>query len=388
MPMSPETSAARRVGALVLAALAVLALAVLLIGDRQNLFQPKNHYYVRFVSVVGLRQGSDVQLNGVNVGSVERIVLPADTGENLLEVWIHVDARYEQRIRRDSVARIKTLGLLGDKYLELISGSPATDPIPEGGEIPAAPPTNVEQLAEAGEDVMNNIVTISHQLTRILGRMDRGEGLLGELTTDVDPNRKVSVEILDTLEAMRRAVERLESGEGAIPRLINDRDLGDRLEVSLARLDAVLEKAETGEGLIHALLTDAEQKQRFERSLANVEAATAKLAAAGDALEESDAFLGRLLHDEEYGRRVGEDLAALLANLRQVSEKLNKGDGSAARLINDPAFAEALQDIVVGVEESKLLRWLIRNRQKAGIEKRYETTRDELDRRGEDPGPP
>lgn len=386
--MSPETSATRRVGALVLAALAVLALAVLLIGDRQNLFQPKNRYYVRFVSVVGLRQGSDVQLNGVNVGSVERIVLPADTGENLLEVWITVDARYEQRIRRDSVARIKTLGLLGDKYLELTSGSPATEPIPEEGEIPAAPPTNVEQLAEAGEDVMNNVVTISHQLTRILGRMDRGEGLLGELTTDVDPNRKVSVEILDTLEALRRAVDRIESGEGAIPRLINDRELADRIEVSLARLDAVLEKAETGEGLIPALLTDAEQKQRFERSLANVEAATAKLAAAGDALEESDAFLGRLLHDEEYGRRVGEDLAALLANLRQVSEKLNQGDGSAARLINDPAFAEALQDIVVGVEESKLLRWLIRNRQKAGIEKRYETTRDELDRRGEDPGPP
>lgn len=386
--MSPETTAVRRVGALVLAAVVVLGLAVLLIGDRQNLFQPKNRYYVRFVSVAGLRQGSDVQLNGVNVGSVERIVLPTDTGENLLEVWLTVDARYEQRIRRDSVARIKTLGLLGDKYLELTSGSSSSDPIPEGGEIPAAPPTNVEQLAEAGEDVMNNIVTISHQLTRILGRMDRGEGLLGELTTDVDPDRKVSVEILDTLEALRRAVERLENGEGAIPRLINDRELGDRLEVSLGRLDAVLEKAETGEGLIHSLLTDAEQKERFERSLANIETATAKLAAAGDALEQSDAFLGRMLHDEEYGRKVADDLQALVANLRQVAEKLNKGDGSAARLLNDPAFAEALQDIVVGVEDSKLLRWLIRNRQKAGIEERYDAARDELDRRGEDPGPP
>lgn len=386
--MSPETSAARRVGALVLAAVVALGLAVLLIGDRQNLFQPKNRYYVRFVSVAGLRQGSDVQLNGVNVGSVERIVLPTDTGENLLEVWLTVDARYEQRIRRDSVARIKTLGLLGDKYLELTSGSASTDPIPEGGEIPAAAPTNVEQLAEAGEDVMHNVVTISHQLTRILGRMDRGEGLLGELTTDVDPDRKVSVEILDTLEALRRAVERLENGEGAIPRLINDRELGDRLEISLGRLDTVLEKAETGDGLIHSLLTDAEQKERFERSLANIETATAKLAAAGDALEQSDAFLGRMLHDEEYGRKVADDLEALVANLRQVAEKLNKGDGSAARLLNDPAFAEALQDIVVGVEESKLLRWLIRNRQKAGIEERYDATRDELDRRGEDPGPP
>ena len=35
---------------------------------------------------------------------------------------------------------------------------------------------------------------------------------------------------------------------------------------------------------------------------------------------------------------------------------------------------------VVGVDQSKLLRWLIRNRQKAGIQKRYHDTRDELER--------
>jgi len=90
----------------------------------QNLFTAKTRYLVRLVSVSGLQVGSQVQLNGVNVGSVERIVLPVDMGENLLEVWISVDSRYEQRIRRDSVARIKTLGLLGDKYVELTSGSP------------------------------------------------------------------------------------------------------------------------------------------------------------------------------------------------------------------------------------------------------------------------
>src|SRR5690606_37034202 len=171
-----ESASARRVGLLTLVAVAVAAAAILLIGDRQNLFKQKNDYFVRFVSVSGLRPGSDVQLNGVNVGSVERIVLPREIGENLLEVHVSIDARYEQRLRRDSLARIKTLGLLGDKYLEITSGSPASDLVPEGGEIAAAPPTNVEQLAEAGEDVMNNIVTISHQMTGILGRMERGEG--------------------------------------------------------------------------------------------------------------------------------------------------------------------------------------------------------------------
>ena len=386
--MSPEPPAARRVGLLVLAAVAVLAFAVLLIGDRRNLFQAKNRYFVRYVSVVGLQVGSQVQLNGVRVGSVEKIVLPTDTGANLLEVWIAVDARYEQRIRTDSVARIKTLGLLGDKYVELTSGSPAAAMIPEYGEVPAAAQTNVEQFAEAGEDVMNNVVAISHQLATILGRMERGEGILGELTTEVEPGRKVSTEVLDTLAALRRVAEELESGRGALPRLIHDPVLGERIASSADRLDVFLTKAEQGEGLLPTLLTDAEQTRRFESALENLERTTARLATAAEHLESSEAFIGRLLNDEAYGREVTEELRRLLTNLANVAEKLDHGDGSAARLLNDPTIAQSIEDIVIGVDESKMLRWLVRNRQKAGIEKRYHETREELEKQGVEPDKP
>ncbi len=375
--MPPESASARRVGLLTLVAVAVAAAAILLIGDRQNLFKQKNDYFVRFVSVSGLRPGSDVQLNGVNVGSVERIVLPREIGENLLEVHVSIDARYEQRLRRDSLARIKTLGLLGDKYLEITSGSPASDLVPEGGEIAAAPPTNVEQLAEAGEDVMNNIVTISHQMTGILGRMERGEGLLGELTVDADPDRKLGREILDTLAAIRAAIERLETGTGTVPRLMHDAQMADRIQSAVTRLDGLLGRAETGDGLLPALLDDAAQKESFARTLTHLESVTGQLAAVLTRLEQGDALAGRLLHDEAWGEQVSADLAALVANLRQVAEKLNRGDGTAARLLNDPAFAEALEDILVGIDESRMLRWLIRNRQKAGIEKRYDAARSE-----------
>ena len=375
--MPPESASARRVGLLTLVAVAVAAAAILLIGDRQNLFKQKNDYFVRFVSVSGLRPGSDVQLNGVNVGSVERIVLPREIGENLLEVHVSIDARYEQRLRRDSLARIKTLGLLGDKYLEITSGSPASDLVPEGGEIAAAPPTNVEQLAEAGEDVMNNIVTISHQMTGILGRMERGEGLLGELTVDADPDRKLGREILDTLAAIRAAIERLETGTGTVPRLMHDAQMADRIQSAVTRLDGLLGRAETGDGLLPALLDDAAQKESFAHTLTHLESVTGQLAAVLTRLEQGDALAGRLLHDEAWGEQVSADLAALVANLRQVAEKLNRGDGTAARLLNDPAFAEALEDILVGIDESRMLRWLIRNRQKAGIEKRYDAARSE-----------
>ncbi|HYH44963.1 MAG TPA: MlaD family protein, partial [Thermoanaerobaculia bacterium] len=170
---------AARVGLLVLAAVAVLALGVFLIGDQNNLFSRKNRYYIDFGSVSGVKPGNPVQLNGVDVGTVDQVILPTDPARKLIRVWITVDRAYAGRVRTDSRARIKTLGLLGDKFVEITSGSPTFPIVPSDGNIQAASASNVDAILASGEDVMDNVVTISHQLNSILARMDRGEGLLG-----------------------------------------------------------------------------------------------------------------------------------------------------------------------------------------------------------------
>ena len=53
--------------------------------------------------------------------------------------------------------------------------SPMYPVIPSEGKIPAAQPTNVDALIASGEDVMDNVVQISHSLNNILDRMERGE---------------------------------------------------------------------------------------------------------------------------------------------------------------------------------------------------------------------
>lgn len=381
--MSRDPRATARVGLLVMVALALAGVAVFLLGEKQNLFRAKNHYYVRLASANGLQVGAAVQLNGVNVGQVVDVLLPEDMGETQLRVRLAVDARYEQRIRADSQARIKTLGLLGDKFVEVTSGSPAAPAIPEEGEIPSAPTTNVDQLVASGEDMMNNVLTISSQLAAILSRMERGEGLLGELTRDVEPGKKMTTELYATLESLRRAAEKIETGRGPMPRLLNDEALGDKLASSVDRLDAILARAESGEGVIGSLLSDAEQKAKLDRAFDALDRAAAAVAKIAERLEASEALLPKLLADEEYGRKVAADLERLLANLAVVSDKLAHGQGTAARLIDDPALYEAMNDIVIGIDESKFLRWLIRNRQEKGIEKRY----DDAHKAGEAPPP-
>ena len=127
-----------KVGLLVLVAIAIFVGGIFLIGDRQQLFARKSGYSVRFSQTAGLARGGGVQLNGVNVGQVTNVILPTDVTEQQITIEISVDRRFEERIREDSVARIKTLGLLGDKYIEITSGSPDAPQIPVGGFIPPA----------------------------------------------------------------------------------------------------------------------------------------------------------------------------------------------------------------------------------------------------------
>lgn len=381
--MSSDPRASLRVGAVVTIAFAVAGVALFLLGDRQNLFRAKNTYVVRFTTVSGLGAGASVQLNGVDVGQVRRVVLPEDMGQDQIEVFLEIDARYEQRIRADSQARIKTLGLLGDKYLELTSGSPGAPLIPEHGEIPTAPMTSVDQLVASGEDLMANILTISSQLTSILGRMDRGEGLLGELTSDAEPGSKLTEELHGTLVALRSAAEKIESGPGLIPKLLQDPGLAERVESSVTRVDSLLARAEEGEGMLPALLSDAAQKEKLVRTLDAFERAAQNLSALTEGLGEGDALLPKLLADDEFGKKVAGDLERLLGNLATISEKLAHGQGTAARLIDDPTIYEAANDILIGIDESKFLRWLVRSRQKKGIRSRYDAAHE----RGEAPHP-
>jgi phospholipid/cholesterol/gamma-HCH transport system substrate-binding protein len=373
-----------RVGLLVLAALAVLAIGLLVIGDRNNFFVRKTSYFVRFTQVGGLAPGAGVTLDGVNVGTVEKVVLPKNPQQREIDVWLAIDRRYSERLRapqtpspapdkeQTTKAKITTLGLLGDKYIELNSGSERYPTIPDEGEIPAASEANLDALVASGEDVMGNVAQISHSLQHILARMDRGEGLLGELTTESPTGRQLRESAVATLQSLQRLTNEMERGPGVLPRLINDRRLGERLNGVVERLDKVVESAQHGPGALPALLNDPGERARVDETLANLNAASKDLKDLTARFGKSQALLPRLLEDEAYGREVSERLRETVQHLDTAADRLVEGKGSAALLLNDPGIYDAINDVIVGVNRSPMLRWLVQNRQKAGIKQRYQ----------------
>lgn len=361
-----------KVGVLIILALVVASAAIFLVGERSNVFARKNEYFVRFESVSGLATGNPVQLNGVVVGSVRRVVLPVDVKEQYLTVWVSIDRRFADRVREDSRARIKTLGLLGDKYIELSSGSPGFTQIESGGEIRTGAATDVEKIIATGGDAVENLVAISYSLRTILERMEAGEGILGELTTESETGTRAKKSLVETFETFRDITAKLDSGEGTLGKLINDSSLADSAESAVAHLDGILGQVESGEGAVAALLNDPATRDKVNKSLDAMSTLTQDLAALVADIKGGEGLLSTMLFDKEYGAEVRQDIQQMIMNLRVLSDRLEQGDGTLGQLINDPQVYEAMNDIIVGIDESKMLRWLVRNRQKSGIQVRYE----------------
>src|SRR3989442_11434543 len=116
-----------RVGVFVLLALAALLGTIYALGARARLFEARYVIHADFTEVAGLTEGATVRLAGVQIGRVTGVHLPGEPGGKV-RVDLDITRRYADRIRQDSIARIETQGLLGDKVVEVTVGTTATPP--------------------------------------------------------------------------------------------------------------------------------------------------------------------------------------------------------------------------------------------------------------------
>jgi phospholipid/cholesterol/gamma-HCH transport system substrate-binding protein len=370
-----------RVGLLVSISLFILMLFLFFIGSEQKIFARKNEYEVRLENVTGLSQGNPVRMSGVTIGTIRDIKLPQDPKQKQVEILLMIDRNYAERIRGDSRARLKKLGLLtGDSYIDVTAGTPRFQALEPGSIIPAQRGTDVEALITSGEDLVENLVQISFSLKNILQRVDRGEGLLGEITTSPETKQRLTDTLLTTLNKTNAALAHMESGKGVVGKLLYDDKYAEELTASISGaaksmqvLTAKIQTSfETGDGMVPALLNDPEGKRRVYELIENLRTSSANLSSFTTSLQTGQGLVPRLINDKAYGDEALGEFTALVRQLNAVVTKINNGEGTAGKLISDPSVYESVNDILIGINESKLLRWLIRSRQQAGIEKRVE----------------
>jgi phospholipid/cholesterol/gamma-HCH transport system substrate-binding protein len=311
-----------RVGTMAVVAIVLAMVGTFLIGREQQFWELKQSYEIRFTRINGLRVGSVVSLIGVDIGSVDDVSFPENSSANYILVVVRVSGHAAARIREDSVARIRTIGLLGDKYVEISAGSPQAPKLPAGSIIPSADPIDYEALLGEGGDVIPNIVEVTNSLRNVLASIERGEGLLGQMVK----NREQGA---TTLADLQKTVAHVERTTAALERMAND--------------------VEAGKGAFGVLLRRGAETERLLKNLAT---ASAKLGALSERVEKAQGALPQLIQDKAYGQALLQDLRSTMRNLAEVSDKINHGKGTVAGLVNDPVLYEDAKDLVSSTRSS------------------------------------
>jgi phospholipid/cholesterol/gamma-HCH transport system substrate-binding protein len=373
-----------RVGLLVAVAAFVTMMFIFFIGSEQKIFAHKNEYFIHLPDAAGLAEGNPVKISGVTVGAVRDIYLPQDPKSRTVDITLTVDRKYGDRIRTDSRVRLKKLGLLsGDSYVDISAGTPKFDVLEPGSTILAARQTNVDQLLSSGEDLVDNLVQISYSMKNILARIDRGEGLIGELTTSPETKQRITDTFLTTMNKTNAMLAHVESGKGLLGRLVYDDKYATQLTGSISStadslriVSANVQKSfESGQGALPALLADPEGKKKVYDLVDNLRITSSNLATFSTTMQKGEGIVPRLMNDKVYADQALLQFNQLVAQLNTAVAKINNGEGTAGKIISDPSIYESINDILIGINESKLLRWLIRNRQERASRSAFRPSR-------------
>jgi phospholipid/cholesterol/gamma-HCH transport system substrate-binding protein len=207
-------SRAARLGAFIIATLAILAIGIFVIGSKQYLFSSTYQLKAQFDNVVGLDDGADVRLGGVHRGSVRNIVLPNKPGEKVTVVMDLAKATHEI-IKQDSVATIETEGLLGNQYMAISFGSPGTADVRDGDTIASQPPLEMTDLLkktsvilDSSQQAVQNATRATANLDSISAKIDRGQGTAGALVN----NKQLYDNLEQTSGAMRDTMVEAKAG--------------------------------------------------------------------------------------------------------------------------------------------------------------------------------
>jgi phospholipid/cholesterol/gamma-HCH transport system substrate-binding protein len=183
-------SQAFRLGLFVVAALAVLFVGVFLIGNRKSIFQKTYQVKADFQNVAGLADGADVRVGGLHQGTVKRIQLP-NRPDGKIVVTMDVDKGTRDVIKQDSVAAIKSEGLIGDRYIEISFGSENAPRLKDGDTIQSEPPIDMsnlvkkaDQLLDTAQGAVTDLNGTASNLKEISSKINEGKGTVGALIND------------------------------------------------------------------------------------------------------------------------------------------------------------------------------------------------------------
>jgi phospholipid/cholesterol/gamma-HCH transport system substrate-binding protein len=210
--------------------------------SRENIFTRSYHMEVVFENVMGLREGDNVFVRGVDVGKIRSLQIRPD--------GVHVSMTLEQPVKLHEDYQIEILpsSALGGRYLNIYEGSINLPAIPASARIVGVTPVDLineatkitQMIKEALEEgqILDNLKTTMAQVKEITTRLSEGEGTLGKLMSEDDT---LYEDLKAAVNSFKNFTDSVEGGKGTIGRLMTDDELYEEAKLLLHELRATVD---------------------------------------------------------------------------------------------------------------------------------------------------
>jgi len=171
-----KTKMELQVGVFVFIAILIFVFFILLIGDLKTL---SSGYKVRFIFnfINGVKIGAPVRFAGVDVGEVKEIDFSGKPGVEPAKIIVVGWVKKNIKIPQDSTVWVNTLGLLGERYVEVMPGEDYKKCIPPGGSLVGTDPIAMHEVAQLAKNIADN-------LENIISSVRNEQGTIGKLIYD------------------------------------------------------------------------------------------------------------------------------------------------------------------------------------------------------------
>lgn len=209
-----------KVGLFVAIAFILLAVVIFSISDFYTV-QPQYTLRVRFNFAGGMQAGAPVRLAGVNIGEVKYIRLFRDEASQKMQAEAGIQVSKEAVIEEDAVAYVNTLGLIGEKYLEIIPGTAGAKVLTAGEALLGKDSVPVEKFMEASFHAVQQIEETVASINSVLSNEATKSAIKNTLTNSQEATAQLALFLKQANEIMAK----VRDGQGTVGKLMTQDDL-------------------------------------------------------------------------------------------------------------------------------------------------------------------
>jgi len=295
-----------KVGIVITLALLTLFITVFFAGNIQDIFSPKVQIKAQIKDARGLRRGSPVWISGIEIGSVKSIDLNPEYGTL---VTMSVNRGAMKFIKKDSQASVLTMGLLGDKYIEISNGSPQAELIKPGDMIKGAAQLEIQDIVNASSESIQKVTEFMDKFGNFIEKIEKGEGTIAKFLKDPS----IYDNLRETTKTLSGIVKDFKESEGTMKLLMKDPSLYNKLLNTTSSLEEFSSKLNRGQGTLRRL---AEDPQLYE----NLNTASKQLSLILEKIDAGEGVAGSLVKDKELNREMKDTLVELKNSVTEFKE--------------------------------------------------------------------